>query len=163
MSAIPFIKRVASSPWTYGVAGFSGCRWTLGHLFDLSYKCEDGWRSGSIGIQGACSHHGGVDGTAAGFAFFGSALFGLLIVVLIKKISSERVEPRHSKTEAGNQKRVAGWGVLPNNEPIVPEEQRPQLTNDQLLELEKKMELQTKLTADFVASQLAARKYRSRR
>ena len=45
----------------------------------------------------------------------------------------------------------------------MPEEQRPQLTNDQLLELEKKMELQTKLTADFVASQLAARKYRSRR
>ena len=22
--------------------------------------CEDGWRSSSIGIQGACSHHGGV-------------------------------------------------------------------------------------------------------
>jgi len=24
-------------------------------------RCIDGWRSSSIGIQGACSHHGGVD------------------------------------------------------------------------------------------------------
>lgn len=25
--------------------------------------CNDGWRSGSIGIKGACSHHGGVSGS----------------------------------------------------------------------------------------------------
>ena len=24
-------------------------------------RCKDGWRSSSIGLQGACSHHGGVD------------------------------------------------------------------------------------------------------
>lgn len=164
MSAFLFIKRIASSPWTYGVVGFLGCRWALGRLFDLSYKCEDGWRSGSIGTQGACSHHGGIDGTASGFAFFGSALFGLLIVILIKKISSGGVDPHHSKSEAGYQKRVVGWGVSPNNEPVVaPDEQRPQLTNAQLLELKNEMEVQTKRTADFVASQLAKTRNRSRR
>ena len=26
------------------------------------YRCSDGWVSSSIGIQGACSHHGGVVG-----------------------------------------------------------------------------------------------------
>jgi hypothetical protein len=52
-----------------------------------SVKCRDGWASSSIGRQGACSHHGGVDrsrgglgmifmvvGGFAGFLFYGSAI-----------------------------------------------------------------------------------------
>ncbi|MBN3761143.1 hypothetical protein [Burkholderia sp. Ac-20365] len=33
----------------------------FGRLFVGAAACADGWRSGSIGHAGACSHHGGVD------------------------------------------------------------------------------------------------------
>lgn len=46
--------------------------------------CSDGWASRSIGKQGACSHHGGVDGSvgvviflmaiAAGWSFYASSI-----------------------------------------------------------------------------------------
>ena len=35
--------------------------------------CNDGWRSGSIGRQGACSWHGGVNKTASSMIFFAAA------------------------------------------------------------------------------------------
>ncbi len=48
-------------------------------LFDLDpTACVDGWLSPSIGAQGAFSHHGGVAGWKAAFAFWGSAGAGLL-------------------------------------------------------------------------------------
>ena len=31
---------------------------------DLGERCSDGWASPSIGSPGACSHHGGVGGSA---------------------------------------------------------------------------------------------------
>lgn len=69
--------------WAMGVvflATFILVRWYLGTIFDLRAVCEDGWRSGSIGTQGACSYHGGVDRSAAFFAFVGSLLSGLFAV-----------------------------------------------------------------------------------
>ncbi len=46
---------------------YSGFRWMLGPA-----TCRDGWASSSIGIQGACSWHGGVDRSKDTFAFFGA-------------------------------------------------------------------------------------------
>ena len=56
--------------------------WTIGVLFDLSPTCWSGWKSPSIGKQGACSHHGGVNKSAERAAFFVSVAAGLLISVL---------------------------------------------------------------------------------
>lgn len=40
-------------------------------------KCRDGWRSPSIGRQGACSHHGGV--AAGAWSFLIIPAFGLAV------------------------------------------------------------------------------------
>lgn len=40
-------------------------------------RCEDGWHSPSIGRQGACSHHGGVDTTPRDTIFFLSFVFSI--------------------------------------------------------------------------------------
>lgn len=37
---------------------------SLGSSLVGPIRCEDGWHSPSIGRQGACSHHGGVDDSA---------------------------------------------------------------------------------------------------
>ena len=69
-----------------GLAAFIGLSVLAGQLLG-PVKCRDGWASSSIGRQGACSHHGGVDrsrgglsiifmvaGGFAGFMFYGSAI-----------------------------------------------------------------------------------------
>jgi hypothetical protein len=45
--------------------------------------CKDGWASPSIGRQGACSWHGGVDRTRQNLAFWGSVLLGFVAYELI--------------------------------------------------------------------------------
>lgn len=40
--------------------------------------CEDGWHSSSIGRQGACSYHGGVDDTAQNFVGIFSVVSGVV-------------------------------------------------------------------------------------
>lgn len=47
--------------------------------------CVDGWKSFSIGIQGACSHHGGVNHPGVGI-FFCSVLAGCIVSFLIYQI-----------------------------------------------------------------------------
>lgn len=45
--------------------------------------CKDGWASPSIGRQGACSWHGGVDRTRQNLAFWGSVILGFVAYGLI--------------------------------------------------------------------------------
>ncbi len=67
-----------------GFVAFIGLSVLAGQMLG-PVKCRDGWASGSIGRQGACSWHGGVDrsrgalsfvfmviGGVAGFGFYGS-------------------------------------------------------------------------------------------
>jgi hypothetical protein len=63
-----------------------GMRTYLGSIYDLRAICEDGWRSGSIGTQGACSSHGGVDRSAANAAATFSIFFGLFLTYFVNKI-----------------------------------------------------------------------------
>lgn len=69
-----------------GFATMVGLSFVAGQLLG-PVKCRDGWMSSSIGRQGACSYHGGVDrsqnglgiifliaGGVAGFAFYGSKI-----------------------------------------------------------------------------------------
>jgi hypothetical protein len=45
--------------------------------------CADGWHSSSIGIQGACSHHGGVNRVPANFAMLRNTLAVLVSIGLV--------------------------------------------------------------------------------
>lgn len=68
-----------------GIAVWVGSNLALSDRMQIG--CEDGWRSSSIGRQGACSHHGGVryeDPTPIWkkFAFFGAGLAVALLPVI---------------------------------------------------------------------------------
>jgi hypothetical protein len=58
--------------------------------------CSDGWHSPSIGRQGACSWHGGVDYTPRFFAFLVSVFVGLFAFFvsawLAHKLSSKKTQ-----------------------------------------------------------------------
>jgi hypothetical protein len=67
-----FIKRPAIA----GVATFIVLTIILSYVIGLVAppKCRDGWNSHSIGIRGACSHHGGVaPGLGSIIIFFSAA------------------------------------------------------------------------------------------
>jgi hypothetical protein len=64
----------------------------IGSVYDLSPICEDGWVSQSIGNQGACSSHGGVDYSRGFFALVICAASGLVALFLVRKLKLFRVE-----------------------------------------------------------------------
>ena len=64
----------------------------IGSVYDLSPICEDGWVSQSIGNQGACSSHGGVDYSRGFFALVIGAASGLVTMFLVSKFKLFRVE-----------------------------------------------------------------------
>jgi len=53
--------------------------------------CNDGWHSPSIGRQGACSWHGGVNNTPQSLGFFASVLLGLIAFALSVWLEQRRV------------------------------------------------------------------------
>ena len=48
--------------------------------------CLDGWQSSSIGTQGACSHHGGIDGQPEIFFISAAIALGGLAVLRRREI-----------------------------------------------------------------------------
>jgi hypothetical protein len=66
---------------------FTVTRLLIGDFFFDTPVCVDGWASGSIGNQGACSHHGGVQGQPATAFFISMAVaIGALIAVRHREI-----------------------------------------------------------------------------
>ena len=61
-----------------GLSVFLAVRIVLSFIFDLSPLCFSGWKSPSIGSQGACSHNGGVDHSASENAFAFSLIAAML-------------------------------------------------------------------------------------
>src|SRR5260370_22332807 len=53
----------------------------LKYLFGPT-TCNDGWHSPSIGKQGACSWHGGVNNTPQFLSFLASVFVGLVVYAL---------------------------------------------------------------------------------
>ncbi len=51
-------------------------------LFFEKAKCKDGWESHSIGVRGACSHHGGVE--SGGRVFLAALLVGAAVTFIAK-------------------------------------------------------------------------------
>jgi hypothetical protein len=69
--------------------------------------CSDGWHSPSIGRQGSCSWHGGVDYTPRIFAFFVSMFVGILALVasrfvgeFIHKLASKKSQWRRRRPKS---------------------------------------------------------------
>lgn len=61
-----------------GAAAFASTFIIL-NLISGPLACNSGWASPSIGSQGACSHHGGVDRTPAFLRFLASAAAGIVV------------------------------------------------------------------------------------
>ena len=53
-------------------------------------RCSDGWASPSIGKQGACSHHGGVNRAPQSAVFMVSILGGVIAAIFVGNNSDNR-------------------------------------------------------------------------
>ena len=76
---------VRINAWAAGlvatIASFGLFSW-----IDGPSRCRDGWRSPSIGLQGACSHHGGVRSSPAGaFSILTGIGAGLAAAALLRR------------------------------------------------------------------------------
>jgi WYL domain-containing protein len=61
----------------------------IGHTDSPILVCKDGWPSPSIGIQGACSHHGGVDRASEASSNLRNALTLLIgVVIIFRQVTS---------------------------------------------------------------------------
>lgn len=89
-------------PWFIAILLFFVFRIGASYIFDLSARCQDGWTSPSIGTQGACSHHGGVDNWRAVAAFFASVCLSALIVwvPILFRENAEKEAKRVAENEA---------------------------------------------------------------
>ncbi len=88
-------------PVTIGVA--------VGMVFSIFFvsiqgpaRCNDGWHSPSIGRQGACSHHGGVESSLLPFELILSALLGWAAATL----RSRPIERRRLAEQQAERERV---------------------------------------------------------
>jgi len=70
-----------SSPGQSGMAAFVLSIVLLSFLLGPT-TCSDGWHSPSIGKQGACSWHGGVNNTPQFLSFLASVFVGLVVYAL---------------------------------------------------------------------------------
>lgn len=68
-------------------------------------RCSDGWASPSIGKQGACSHHGGVNRSPRSGVMILSILGGVLAATFVGNGQSIR-----------NRRNQSGQGAASNNE-----------------------------------------------
>lgn len=69
--------------------------------------CRDGWESSSIGIQGACSHHGGVNSAPSDLVFFIKGLVSYFITVYLSELIRDYQERKEdAKREAALKKHL---------------------------------------------------------
>lgn len=111
-----------------GAAGALGAAWLCFHLVYSPAQCMDGWGSPSIGKQGACSWHGGVDegsgvllpliisGYAGmfgfGLAYMSFAWLGLQVLRLFPEPLPEPPKaPMHARPKPVVQKPSASPGL----------------------------------------------------
>ncbi|WP_456388930.1 hypothetical protein [Profundibacter sp.] len=73
------MKQEIWNPWVVGVTTTLVAFLALNLLFNLDPTCWDGWVSSSIGSQGACSHHGGVNKTLGTLAWLISVGAGIAV------------------------------------------------------------------------------------
>lgn len=70
------MRSVLSHPAAIGFAAFVLAMFVIGMNMGPT-RCNSGWKSSSIGRQGACSHHGGVNRTPETLRLLASMAFGI--------------------------------------------------------------------------------------
>lgn len=98
MSKVSLVNRIWS-PWFFGLVAFFAVLIFIRANFDVEPRCHSGWKSPSIGRSGACSHHGGVDGSRGFISFLIS--FGC--AVLAGVVSKPRIAEAAIKTAPSNK------------------------------------------------------------
>lgn len=88
-------------PWPFGIAVFYAAGISIRRVLPAT-ACRDGWHSPSIGIRGACSHHGGVDGTWGGLAV-------LIALALAIAAGMWRAKVRDTADAARQAEQAAKW------------------------------------------------------
>ena len=99
--ATPLLKREKLSIWTCGVILIS----SIIVAANSTYRaCQDGWRSYSIGKQGACSWHGGVVSrlTDFGWVILVSSLAIIGIWYLYQLYKEKKEEKKKTYTSPKN-------------------------------------------------------------
>lgn len=86
------------NPLFYGISTFVLCLIIFGILLPAA-TCMDGWESSSIGSQGACSHHGGVDNVQNVIALFISGAIGFFVWSKADKKKKILADPSNKKIE----------------------------------------------------------------
>jgi hypothetical protein len=103
------LLNILTHPATAFVAAFFAYSVATNHLIGPDRTtCKDDWRSPSIGTQGACSHHGGVQGMTfrrlMRLVFAGGVAFGAFYYRNRErepKKSKEPQKPENSKLKSG--------------------------------------------------------------
>lgn len=72
------------SPVAVGAMAFIASMLIIGAFMGPT-TCNSGWQSGSIGRQGACSHHGGVDRTPGTLRFMVSLGVGVWAGIIVAR------------------------------------------------------------------------------
>ena len=111
-----FFSKWADLSWGFrlllGLLVFVSVRILIAYTFDLSPVCLSGWKSPSIGSQGACSHNGGVDRSASENAL----AFSLIVATLFSFVPNMVVAVAQSlevpKAKRAEEKEVFNYSIL---------------------------------------------------
>jgi hypothetical protein len=96
-----------------GAAAFVVCL-CLGGLLSSASTCLDGYASQSIGLRGACSHHGGVNHSQGGWIFLLSGLVGIATWRLLARRNIRLAEASaYADHMAWKQEYLAGTPAVP--------------------------------------------------
>jgi hypothetical protein len=108
-TAWKFIKR----PVVAGVATFFVLSIILSYIVGLvaPTKCRDGWHSLSIGIRGACSHHGGVDPGLGSLVFFSSVVAGFGVSLWRHSVDHANAKIKREEDELALKDDAARRGI----------------------------------------------------
>lgn len=95
-------------PWIIGIGTFVLVT-ILGSYVAGPTRCRSGWQSPSIGLRGACSHHGGVDRFSGGLVFFLAIVSGVATAIIFREkgsaaelLSNYRAKPTTSLPSAAD-------------------------------------------------------------
>jgi hypothetical protein len=78
---------IGMRPWLIGIGVFLSVL-ILGDYIVGPPRCRSGWQSPSIGLRGACSHHGGVDRSRGGILGFIAVVSGIVAAVVFQEKGS---------------------------------------------------------------------------
>lgn len=105
-----------------GISAFLVCFIGLSLAFGPT-RCSDGWASPSIGRQGACSHHGGVDHAKGTFEFLGSLVAAAVVGSAVhNRTGGSQPPPRPPTPPPSQPARPSATSVAPafTGEPAKP-------------------------------------------